>query len=135
MVERCIKEILIEKYPMSFTAIGPWWSRKGDEIDILAVNEKTKDVLFCECKWRNQKVDWDVVEELKQKANLVDWYNTKRKEQFLVISKSGFTTQCLRQMRNEGIHHWDLKDIDRILHKQHPTKFFAKDYNIKNNAL
>jgi len=113
MVERFILDIVREGNTFDFTSIGPWWSRKGDEIDIVAINKHTKDVLFCECKWRNRKADWNVVEELKRKANLVDWYNEVRKERFLVVSKSGFTKNCLDRMNVEGILHWDLKDIEK----------------------
>jgi AAA+ ATPase superfamily predicted ATPase len=115
MVERFIIEIIKEKKVFDFTSIGSWWSRKGDEIDVVAVNEKSKEILFCECKWRNRKVDWDIVEELKQKAQLVDWYNEVRKERFLIVSKSGFTRNCLERMHDEKILHWDLMDIKNII--------------------
>ena len=112
MMERFIIEIIKEKNMFDVTSIGSWWSRKGDEIDVVAVNKNAKEVLFCECKWRNRKVDWGVVEELKRKAQLVDWYNKIRKERFLVVSKSGFTKNCLEKMNNEKVLHWDLKDIE-----------------------
>ena len=115
MVERFIIEIIKEKKVFDFTSIGSWWSRKGDEIDVVTVNEKSKEILFCECKWRNRKVDWDIVEELKQKAQLVDWYNEVRKERFLIVSKSGFTRNCLERMHDEKILHWDLMDIKNII--------------------
>jgi len=111
MIERFIIELIKEKNMFSVTSIGSWWSRKGDEIDVVAVNKKSKEILFCECKWRNRNVDWGIVEELKQKAQLVDWYNKIRKERFLVVSKSGFTKSCLEKMNDEKILHWDLKDI------------------------
>lgn len=113
MIERFILSIVKEAKIFDFTSIGTWWSRKGDEIDIVAVNKHTKDILFCECKWRNRKINWNVVEELMRKANMVDWYNKKRKEHFLIVSKSGFTGNCLDRMNDEGVLHWDLKDIEK----------------------
>jgi len=115
MMERFIIEIIKEKNVFKVTSTGSWWSRKGDEIDVVAINEGTKEILFCECKWRNRNVDWGIVEELKQKAQLVDWYNKIRKERFLVVSKSGFTKNCLERMHDEGILHWDIKDIKNIV--------------------
>ena len=112
MMERFIIEIIKEKNIFDVTSIGSWWSRKGDEIDVVAINKNAKEILFCECKWRNRNVDWDVVEELKQKAQLVDWHNKIRKERFLIVSKSGFTKSCLEKMNDEKILHWDLKDIE-----------------------
>ena len=112
MMERFIIEIIKGKNMFDATSIGSWWSRKGDEIDVVAINKNAKEVLFCECKWRNRKVDWGVVEELKRKEQLVDWHNKIRKEHFLVVSKSGFTKNCLEKMNNEKVLHWDLKDIE-----------------------
>jgi len=117
MMERFIIEIIKEKKIFTFTSIGTWWSRKGDEIDVVLLNDKTKEIVFCECKWRNRKVDWHVVEELKEKVQQVDWYNKKRKERFLIVSKSGFTKNCIEQMDNEGVLHWDLDDIKKIVQK------------------
>lgn len=112
MMERFIIGIIKEKNIFDVTSIGTWWSRKGDEIDVVAINKNAKEILFCECKWRNRNVDWDIVEELKQKAQLVDWHNKIRKESFLIVSKSGFTKSCLEKMTDEKILHWDLKDIE-----------------------
>lgn len=114
-VERFLIELIKEKKLFNYTIVGPWWSRKGDEIDIIVANEKTKEILFCECKWRNRKTGWSTIEELKQKAELVDWYNDKRKNRFLLFSKSGFTTKCIEQMDDEKILHWDLKHINSII--------------------
>jgi AAA+ ATPase superfamily predicted ATPase len=42
------------KLPFAFSKIGRWW-RKGSEIDIVAFNEDSKNILFGECKWQNRK--------------------------------------------------------------------------------
>jgi hypothetical protein len=115
--EKIVAEVILKKPFFKVTNIGQWWSRKGDEIDIVAVNEHIKEILFCECKWRNRKTNWDVVKELRRKANLVDWYNNDRKEHFLIVSKSGFTKNCLDRMNAEGILHWNLKDIEKMIEK------------------
>lgn len=121
MMERFIIEIIKEKKIIDFNKIGNWWSRKGEEIDVVAINKKSKEILFCECKWRNHKIDWDIVEKLKRKSQLVDWYNTVRKERFLIISKAGFTKNCLKRMKEEKILFWDLQDMKKNLEE---LKFF-----------
>ncbi|MCK4718226.1 MAG: ATP-binding protein [Thermoplasmata archaeon] len=95
--------------------IGPWWNRRGEEIDIVGLDEKKNEILFGEVKWRNRPVDWAVVESLKSKAPLVQWRNEERKERYLVVSPSGFTPQCLEKMDAEGVMHWDLQDVEREL--------------------
>ncbi len=100
---------------LDYRKVGSWWNRRGDEIDIVALNEKKKEILFGEVKWRNRPVGWNVVEELIGKKDLVQWHNEERKEKFLIVSKSGFTKKCLERMESEGIMHWDLKDIERMV--------------------
>jgi len=95
--------------------VGQWWNRKGDEIDIVALNEKRKEILFGEVKWRNRPVGWNVVEELMKKKELVNWHNGERKERFLVVSKSGFTKKCIERMDEEGVMHWDIEEVAGIL--------------------
>ncbi len=110
--EDVMRQMLANRYGKS----GRWW-HKDAEIDIVALNEKKKEILFGEVKWRNRPVGWNVAEELMEKKELVEWNNEERKEKFLIVSKSGFTKKCLRRMDEEGIMHWDLKDIKRMVGK------------------
>ena len=76
------------KLPAYFERFGPWWS--GDsEMDIVGVNNKTKDLLLCEVKWAD--LDGREVERiaagLKEKAKLVGWQNKARKEHYCIIAK------------------------------------------------
>ena len=99
-----------------YTKVGSWWNRRGDEIDIVALNERKKEILFGEVKWRNRPIGWNVVEELMEKKELVEWNRDDRKERFLIVSKSGFTKKCIEKMDDEGIMHWDLKDVERMIY-------------------
>lgn len=97
--ERICKEALHElinqeKLPF-FSRIGPWWGyyrdknkRKEVEIDCVALNEKTKDILFAECKWKDNVDAENVLNSLKEKSVYVDWFNTSRKEWFAIFGKS-----------------------------------------------
>jgi len=64
--ENISTEILQSKSPSGdlplFTKWGKWW-HKEEEIDIVALNENTGDILFCECKWQNKKTDRSVMED------------------------------------------------------------------------
>jgi len=57
------------------------------------LNEETKEILFCECKWTNKPVDFTILTELQEKAKNVNWFPNGRKEYFLLFSKSGFSSQ------------------------------------------
>ncbi|MCD4845723.1 MAG: DUF234 domain-containing protein [Methanosarcinales archaeon] len=72
----------------NFTKIGRWW-HKDKEIDIVALNHITNEVLFIECKWQEltQKKAKKVLFELKKKSAFVQWNNDIRKEYYGIIGK------------------------------------------------
>jgi len=90
--------------PFHFTKIGNWWGhfredgvRKELEIDIVALNEDTRDILFAECKWRNKKVGIATYHELREKSRFVEWHNNNRREYFALFSKAGFTPELKKK--------------------------------------
>jgi hypothetical protein len=70
-----------------FTKIGKWWY-KDKEIDIVAINEKTKEILFAECKWKDNVDAYKVLQELKEKAKYVKWFDQERREFYAIFAKS-----------------------------------------------
>ena len=103
-----------QELPTTLTNIGTWWY-KEDEIDIVAVNDKKKDILFAECKWQDKKVRKSVAVNLLTKKDLVDWHRTKRKEHFALFSKSGFEKSCMDYCRENNIMTFDLNDFSVML--------------------
>ena len=103
--------------------IGNWWGRdpskpnglNEEEIDIVAINDKTKDILFAECKWTNSKVGPDTYEELKRKGGLVQWHNDSRKEHYALFSKAGFTEEMEKAAKKEKVMLFDLDAIAEAL--------------------
>ncbi len=95
---------------------GRWWNR-GDEIDVVALDKDTRDILFCECKWQNRKTGVDVIRHLLDKAPLVNWFNGARNEYYIVISKAGFTKKAEEFAKENGVLLFDLKDIERYVNK------------------
>lgn len=110
------------KLPFIFGKIGKQWGRfKAEtgkntyEIDIVALNEHTKDILFCECKWQNRKIDIDVLKDLKEKSGFVDWYSKERKEYYAVISKSGFLKRAEEYAKLNNFILFSLEDFENSL--------------------
>lgn len=85
-----------------FDKIGRWWER-NEETDVVAINEKTGEILFGEAKWSNKPVGTDILDDLKRKATLVDWRRGKRKEHYCLFSRSGFTEALLQVARQENV--------------------------------
>jgi hypothetical protein len=115
-MEGVIKEVIINKKSFFIpTEIGRWWNRQGEEIDIVAVNDKSSEILFCEVKWGKKQISWKVVEDLKRKSQLVQWRQNRRREFLLVVSRSGFTKNCIDKMDQERIFHWDLQTLKKMI--------------------
>jgi len=111
--ERVCMDFLWAMQPFPIDKIGRWWY-KGEEIDLVALNDRAKEILFAECKWQAKEVDERIVENLKEKSKLVDWNRGKRREHFVVFSRSGFTESCLDHCKEKGVETFDLRDMERI---------------------
>jgi len=116
--EDVCREILWEvndgrSLPFMFERIGAWWGG-GNEIDIVALSETSREILFAECKWTSKPVDIGIVKGLLEKSRLVEWNREKRKEHFALFSKSGFTEGCKAYCRENAILTFDLPDIEKM---------------------
>ena len=85
--EKTAAEFLLKKRPRKFTKLGRWW-HKDAEIDLVALNEDTKEIMFAECKWKENVDAKRIIFGLKEKSKLVNWNNEKRKEYYVVFAKS-----------------------------------------------
>lgn len=89
------KEAIMRISPFPISRTGKWWGhylengeKKELEIDIVALNEQTHEILFCECKWQNNVNSEIIYQELKEKAKFVKWNNKDRKEYYAVAARS-----------------------------------------------
>ena len=95
--EKICKEYLLRKnsrgeLPLLFTKIGRWWGtdkKKHSQVEIDLVAQDRQSFLFGECKWRNEKTDYSVLQTLREKADI---YAPEREQTcYFLFSKSGFT--------------------------------------------
>ena len=95
---RTLEDIVIELIrqrpdllPFRPSRTGRWWNR-GEEIDLVAINEDTDEIIFCEIKSSGERLGAGTLANLKRKAEMVRWgkRGNKRKEYFMLISKDGF---------------------------------------------
>lgn len=116
--ETIILEILREHkdlLPMAFEKIGSWW-KAGEEIDLVAVNEKTDEILFGEIKYTTRKMEIKVLNDLKKKAKEVKWGSENRKEHYLLISVSGFDKELLELAVTEKITLIDEEVLEKVVY-------------------
>lgn len=112
--EQVCKEILWD-IPSDVGKIGRWW-HGGEEIDIIGLNEEKNAILFGECKWSKNKVDVEILEDLKQKTKDVKWKKGRRKEKFILFSKSGFTKELEDVSKeNTNIELYDITQLNKVI--------------------
>ena len=110
--EEVCKEFLIETRFFPFTKIGKWW-HKDKEIDLVGLNERTKEILFSECKWKDRVSPKKILEELVEKSQYVQWHNKERKESFAIFAKS--FSKRIDEFEGKKVYCFDLKDLERLL--------------------
>lgn len=98
------------KLPAHFSQWGRWWDREN-EIDVVALDRETQDILFCECKWQKRKIDADEIKHLLYKAPLVNWFNDNRTEHFAFISNAGFTEEAMKFAQDNSVLVFNLNDM------------------------
>ena len=82
--------------------IGGWWNRDA-EIDVLAINLSEKIALVGECKWTVHPVGTSVLDDLKQKSEILMKDHEIKKIQFALFSRNGFTPDLEDKSKSEGI--------------------------------
>ncbi len=88
MFERFVKWF-IQKY-YQYDIVTKQWGKFKDrvyEIDIVAINENKNEILFAECKWKNNVNAKKVLKDLREKAKFVK-LNKQRKEKYAIFAKS-----------------------------------------------
>ncbi|SHE92857.1 AAA family ATPase [Caloramator proteoclasticus] len=88
-----------KKLPFIFENIGKWWGnnpskKKEEEIDIVALNKD--NIIFGECKWKNEKVDINILNSLIEKTAMFNF----EKKYYLLCSKSGFTDKVIQYAKD-----------------------------------
>lgn len=92
-----------------FNKWGRWW-HEDKEIDVVALNEQEKKILFCECKWRDKMDAKDILKALKEKSKHVEWCNDERTEHYAIFAKS-----FKEKFKEPNVLLFDLKDIEKLL--------------------
>jgi len=108
---------------VTLSEIGRQWGNfageKGKnsyEIDLVGLNEKTREILFGECKWQDKVNALEIAKALNEKTKYVDWNNESRKEYLAIFAKS-FSKRA-KEFEGKKVYCFDLKDIEKLLHKK-----------------
>ena len=96
------KLLLKGEMPIEFVSLGRWWGNDArkktqTEIDIMG-EQDSSSAFFAECKWRNEKVDLDVLNTLVDRSGLFHYTNVY----YFLFSKTGFTKGCMEKAETMG---------------------------------
>ena len=97
----------------AFERVGRYWD-SNQEIDVVGLSSLEKKIIFGECKWSEKPVGTDIYEELKKKAEKVEWNKDGRTECYVLFSKSGFTPDMTEIAKRDGVF---LVEKDVLLEK------------------
>ncbi len=90
--------------PILFTESGRWWgsnsqSKDHEQVEIDLVARDGRDYLICECKWRNEPLEYSVLSSLRRKADIMN--HNREHTWFVLFSKSGFSSAIMEAARQE----------------------------------
>lgn len=100
-------EFIVEKF-------GTWWGnnpikKKEEEIDIVAISENKS--IYCECKYRNEKIGTKIYEQLVERSHMIP----KESMYYYLFSKSGFTEELKKlSLLKNNIKLITLKELFEI---------------------
>ncbi len=110
--EDIARQYLIAKSPFQFNRIGRWWYQ-DNEIDLIAINDVTKEILFTECKWQERADAEKIIKELSNKTEFVQWNNKKRREKYAIFAKS--FSKRMNNFEGKKVFCYDLRDMAKVL--------------------
>ena len=101
--ERICRDYLLRQnskgaLPILFTEIGRWWGtnpKSHEQVEIDLIARDMDAYLFCECKWTNEPVDYQVLKRLREKSEVFG--GRREKSYFMLFSKRGFTERVLEE--------------------------------------
>ena len=107
--------------PFAPIAVGSHWSRRI-QVDVVAINWESKEILLGECKWGTDKIDRQIARELIDKKTslmLLDLPQMGQgwKVHHVLFGRHGFTDAAKTEMKKAGGLCVDLKQIDTVLGK------------------
>lgn len=89
------------KLPFEVLDVGRIWDRRV-EIDVVAIDRKSKVALVGECRWRRAKVGADVLDDLKARAAKLEKLRGYKLHTML-FSRAGFTAALTERAKRERV--------------------------------
>ena len=117
--EDLIRTLLLERndttvIPFRFSKIGGFWNKSGDvEIDIVAMDDETGNILIGECKLNGNRFTNAEAQRLKVKAESIAWRKGSRKEYYALFCLEDVSALTARSLAEEGVSVYKLENMLR----------------------
>lgn len=91
--------------PFKLQKLGRWWGnnpirRCEMELDIVGINEDMRSSLYGECKFRNEPMEKEIMDELLERSMIFTKYPVKH---YALFSKAGFRENLREAAQEKGI--------------------------------
>lgn len=108
-----VRQAKMKKLPFVPAYIGKWWGnnpviKAQDDVDLLALNKKKTEAIFCECKFTNRPMPMEEYDDL---VTATKAFPESMQKQLMFISKSGFTEPVKRRAEEEGAILLTIEDL------------------------
>ena len=110
-----IRQAKRRELPFIPSEIGKWWGnnpaiKAQDDVDLLALNKKRTEGIFCECKFTNRPMPMEEYDDL---ITATKAFPEEMRKHLMFISKSGFTAPVQRRAEEEGAVLLTIEDLFR----------------------
>lgn len=101
-----------DRLPIELSETGRWWGtdpkkKKQIQIDIIGIPVEGKDYIIGSCKYRNEKIDVDELDLIRDYASVFG----KENYHYHIFSKGGFTDGLLQAQERGGVQLITLEDL------------------------
>ncbi len=107
--------LLAKNREITFTNIGKWW-HKDVEIDLVAIDKKTRTAYFIEAKWSKNPLTRKTLYRLISKSEKFPWRKNDRKNIYILYSRKGYTFTT----DDENVKLYTLKHIEKTFNQHKP---------------
>ena len=90
-----------DTWPFHFSKLGRYWD-SNTEIDIVGLDPEENNMILGECKYWNEPVGIQVLQELEGKSKRIAWRKDNRKTWYILFSMNGYTDALQEMVQNRN---------------------------------
>jgi uncharacterized protein len=107
--EDVCRELLVEELIAQYPKIGPWWDRRGNEIDVVGINYEENKLLLIEIK--NMELSEDSARKILKSTADKAGYIKGSSEMEVIVGVAARRVQGRKRIKSDVFHVWELADL------------------------